>query len=273
MASARWIRLDVGWSSSDWIGELRPPSRLAWIELLCYVKSHGVAGTVPLPSTAILSRLWDISRNAIDEMISGGMADGAIVFDGRDCLITGWGDRQMDKKAAERMRAYRERQKALSDEKEADKGGLGDVLLRPLRALRPRARPPDTDSDSDIDTTTSSPKSPPSSPAAREDDEEIERELKANQPTAKLNIVAIHGGTEEPVQIEGHDVGVGIEIEAYKRLCREGRDPPEIIAAAIAHIPSVSELEPPVSLARWGAEDGRPIYEQCLGRAYKELTP
>ena len=46
----------------------------------------------------------------------------------------------------------------------------------------------------------------------------------------------------------------------------------EVIAAAIAYIPAVSNLEPPVSLARWGAKDGRPIYEQCLDRAYRELS-
>lgn len=118
---------------------------------------------------------------------------------------------------------------------------------------------------------TSSP-TPPSPAAAREDDSEIERELKKHQPTAKLNIVAIHGGTSKAVEIEGHKVGVGIEIDVFKRLCREGRDPPEIIAAAIAFIPVVSDLEPPVSLARWGAADGMPIYEQCVAKAYKEAS-
>ncbi len=122
---------------------------------------------------------------------------------------------------------------------------------------------------------TSSPKPPPSDPdeAAREDDEDLEKDLKEHQPRAKLNIIAIHGGTEKPVRIGAHTVGVGVEVEVYKRLCREGHAPPEVIAAAIAHIPVVSNLEPPVSLARWGAEDGRPIYEQCLNRASKELQP
>ncbi len=121
---------------------------------------------------------------------------------------------------------------------------------------------------------TSSPTPPSQDPdgAAREDDDNLEREIKKHRPKAKLNIIAIHGGTEKPVTIEGHRVGVGIEIDVYKRLCRDGHDPPEIIAAAIAYIPVVSDLQPPVSLARWGAEDGRPIYEQCVGRAYKEAS-
>ena len=127
---------------------------------------------------------------------------------------------------------------------------------------------------------TSSPKPPPPEPddglrlgeAAREDDE-LEREIKKHIPRARENVIAIHGGTEEPVTIEGHEVGVGIEIKAFKRLCREAWDPPDIIAAAIAHIPVVSDLQPPVSLARWGAADGMPIYEQCVGRAYKGMAP
>ncbi len=135
------------------------------------------------------------------------------------------------------------------------------------------ARAPDSDSDSNTTKKTSSPPYPPSPrEAAREDDDDIEREIKKHQPTAKLNIIAIHGGTEKAVTIEGYEVGVGVEIDVYKRLCRASHDPPEIIAAAIAYIPIVSDLEPPVSLARWGADDGRPIYEQCVGRAYKEAT-
>jgi hypothetical protein len=265
----RWIRLDTTWSQSEWLADLPAPSRLAWVELLCFVKSHGVAGSVKRPSNAYLARHWDISKNAIEVMFAAAFQDSALVKDGQDLIVTGWSGRQMDKGAAERMRAYRERQKEVGLE-------LDLKNVTPVTRNSPntplRARAPDSDIDSDIDKRTSSP-TPPSRPSAREDDGEIEKELRACQPTAKLNIIAIHGDTEEDVTIEGHQVGVGIEIEVYKRLCREGRDPPEIIAAAIAHIPAVSEIEPPVSLARWGADDGMPIYEQCVGRAYKEVSP
>lgn len=105
-----------------------------------------------------------------------------------------------------------------------------------------------------------------------EDDGDLELEIRKHFPQAKRNIIEIHGGTEEDVRIGEHDVGVGLDLDAYKRICREGRDPPELIAVAIAFIPRVSDLEPPVSLARWGADDGRPIYEQCLGLAHKELS-
>ena len=270
--AVRWIRLDTTWSQSDWLAELPAPSRLAWVELLCFVKSHGVAGSVRKPSTAVLSRMWGISLNAIDTMFSAVFQDGAAVMDGYELIITGWGDRQMDKNAAERMRAYRERQQG--KEADPDPPNVTDVTRNnPNSPLRARA--PDSDIDSDIDKRTSSPpypRAPAHARADREDDQDLEQAIRKHLPQARKNIIAIHGDTEMPVSIEGHPVGVGVEIEVYKRLCREGHAPPEVIAAAIAHIPSVSNLEPPVSLARWGAEDGRPIYEQCLDRAYRELS-
>ena len=272
--AVRWIRLDTTWSQSEWIADLPPASRLAWIELLCFVKSHGVAGSVKKPSNALFAQIWGLSKSSVEAMLAAASHDGAVVFDGADIVITGWGVLQMDTKAAVRMKAYRERLKGES----LDQGPPSVTpvtrnkrnALRVTPASRPRARPTLTK------TVTSHPPSP--TPARthargdREDDEDIEQEIRKHQPQAKLNIVAIHGGTSKPVTIEGHKVGLGVEIDTFKRLCRDRRDPPEIIAAAIAHIPVVAELQPPVSLARWGADDGMPIYEQCIGLAYKEAS-
>ncbi len=106
-----------------------------------------------------------------------------------------------------------------------------------------------------------------------EDDINLEQEITDALPMARAHIVRIHGGTEDPVTIGKHKVGVGIEINAFRDLCRTGVDPPHIIASAIAHLPDVTKLGTPVSLARWGwdAEDGPAIYEQCVGEAYKAL--
>lgn len=94
--------------------------------------------------------------------------------------------------------------------------------------------------------------------------------MKQHQATARLNIVTIHGGTEGAIEIEGHLVGVGIDINRYRKFCEAGRHPPDIIAEAIAYLPTVTELEPPISLARWEADsDGWSVYEQCVGLAYK----
>ena len=97
----------------------------------------------------------------------------------------------------------------------------------------------------------------------------LKDEIKKSLPAARRNIVAIHGGEEGAVEIEGQLVGVGVEINAFRTWCETGRDPPDIIAAAIAYLPDVTKLGTPVSLARWAAKDGPEIYEQCVGRAYK----
>ena len=268
----RWIRLDTTWSQSEWLADIPAPSRLAWVELLCFVKSHGVAGSVKRPSNATLSRMWNISRNAIEAMFSAAFQDGAVVMDGPDLLITGWSDRQMDTRAAERMRAYRERLKGRGDDSAPP--NVTPVTRNNENSLIARARLTETLTK----TNTPSSREPPSTrgPAgvAREDgDDDLEREIQKHLPEARKNVIAIHGDTKADVMIEGYPVGVGVEIDVFKRLCRARRDPPEIIAAAIAHIPLVSDLTPPVSLARWGAPDGMPIYEQCVGRAYKEVSP
>ncbi len=319
----RWIRLDVTWDQSEWLEELPPSSQLAWVKLLCYVKAFGVAGSVKKPSPASLARKWDLSRSSIEAMLAASFKNGAAVLEGSDLLITGWSFRQMDPKAAARVKAWRSKlrtdsvlKKPILTTPEAEATEAvntrflklkGDSehekpILTKTRGSKPKpkkghshdskddsehetlrsvtrnkkavlARAPD--SDSDRDKRTSSPPYPRARThaKAREDDKDLELEIRKHIPKARENIVTIHGGTEEPVTIEGHKVGVGIEVDVYKRLCRDGHDPPAIIAAAIAYLPTVSDLEPPVSLARWGAEeDGRPIYEQCVGRAYKEAT-
>ena len=273
--AVRWIRLDVTWSQSEWLENLPPASQLAWVKLLCFVKSSGVAGSVKRPSNAYLARIWGLSRSSVEVMLAAASHDGAVVFDGADIVITGWGVRQIDVKAAVRMKAYRERLKGESHDQ--DPPTVTPVTrnernaLRVTPASRARARPTVTK------TVTTHPPSPtPARDRAREDredDENLEQEIQKHIVKARKNVIAIHGGTEEPVTIEGHQVGVGVELDVFKRLCRARRDPPEIIAAAIAHIPIVSDLQPPVSLARWGADDGMPIYEQCVGRAYKEVSP
>ena len=165
--------------------------------------------------------------------------------------------------------------------------GASQPLRRDVGTKRPNLPPQRGDvedergDDSDVNVGTERPTtsvvplhstSPTTSPA-REDDEDLERELKENEPQAKLNIIVIHGGTEDDVEIKGHQVGMGIDINRYRRRCRAGGDPPEIIAAAIAYLPIVTGLAPPLSLAPWDRNPA--IYEQCIGRAYhdQEATP
>lgn len=148
------------------------------------------------------------------------------------------------------------------------------------QALRARARDlplPDLPLPSRTEPDLPDPPLPGRAEHGGEDDETpvigLEEQITRAIPRARENIVAIHGGTDEPVEIEGHQVGVGIEIRAFRRICRRGQEPPEIIAEAIRFLPEVATLEPPVSLARWGADDGPELFAQCVHRAYKAAPP
>lgn len=110
MSGSRWIRVDTTWSTSAWVVDLSPEARLCWIELLCYVKAHGYAGEVKRLSYGAASRLWGVTRNAVTEMEQAAMEDDALLSEDGRWVITGWGDYQQDKTAAERMRRYRQRQ-------------------------------------------------------------------------------------------------------------------------------------------------------------------
>ena len=94
--------------------------------------------------------------------------------------------------------------------------------------------------------------------------------MSTHLPTARANLLGIRGGEEEPIEIAGHMVGLGVEVNVFKRICAAGVDPPEIVAAAIAHIPHcVTNAEAPFSLAIWN--DGE-TYERCIAAAYKAAT-
>jgi hypothetical protein len=166
--------------------------------------------------------------------------------------------------------------------------GASQPLRRDVGTERPDRPPQRADvedergDDSDVNVGTERPitsvgplhpTSPTTSPA-REDEENLKQEIEHHQATARINIVTIHGGTEGAVEIEGHFIGVGIDITRYRKFCEEGAHPPDIIAAAIAYLPVVTGLEPPISLARWeGESDGWSVYEQCVGLAHKGTAP
>lgn len=114
--TSRWIRLDTTWSQSEWVSALEPEARLAWIELLCHVKAHGYAGSVKRLTPAVAARLWSLRVTAVTVMEQAAIADEALVVDADEWVVTGWSTRQTDPKAAERMRRYRERQQALTEE-------------------------------------------------------------------------------------------------------------------------------------------------------------
>jgi hypothetical protein len=86
------------------------------VELLCHVKAHGTAGAAKRLAAHIAARVTGVTRDAFETMERAAIEDGALVVDEGEWVITGWSDRQVDPTAAERMRRYRERLQALTEE-------------------------------------------------------------------------------------------------------------------------------------------------------------
>ncbi|HWV56065.1 MAG TPA: hypothetical protein VNZ57_01215 [Longimicrobiales bacterium] len=115
MAQRRWIRLDVGWSNSDWLVALNPGGRLAWIELLGYVKVFGSAGRAKAMGVAAAAKRWDIPAEDVQAMLDAAIEDEALQIDGDVWVVVNWNRYQdVDATAAERNRRYRQSRARLS---------------------------------------------------------------------------------------------------------------------------------------------------------------
>jgi hypothetical protein len=110
----RWIRLDVGWDTSEWLMFLGPAEQLAWIKLLCWVKTRGVSGACKALSPKAAGKVWGIAPSDVTAMLEAAREAGAVECDGEEWRIAKWDEYQKpDTGAKDRMRAYRERQEAL----------------------------------------------------------------------------------------------------------------------------------------------------------------
>jgi hypothetical protein len=106
--------------------------------------------------------------------------------------------------------------------------------------------------------------------AAREDGEHVDQEGHSEAWwMARANIVAIRGGTEQPVEIHGQTLGLGIDLAAYQRIVATGHATEEVVASAIAYLPEVTGLDAPMTLRLW--EHDPAVLEQCLAKARTEL--
>lgn len=115
MATRRWIRLDADWDTSDWLIDLQPGGRLAWIELMCYVKRSGKEGRVKAMTPRAASRLWRIAEDDVIEMLEDATEDGALALDDGDWVLANWRKYQeVDATTKERSRRYRESKSRLS---------------------------------------------------------------------------------------------------------------------------------------------------------------
>lgn len=117
--SSRWVKLNASWMESEWLIVLSAEARLAWVQLLCYTKTHGLAGRVKVKPTAVFARQSYLGEESVEQMIRAAKADGALEESDGDWLITGWGKHQGDETAAERMRRLRAK-KEREDAESAD---------------------------------------------------------------------------------------------------------------------------------------------------------
>jgi hypothetical protein len=104
---------------SEWLIVLSAEARLAWVQLLCYTKTHGLAGRVKVKPTAVFARQSYLGEESVEQMIRAAKADGALEESDGDWVITGWGKHQGDETAAERMRRLRAK-KERKDAESAD---------------------------------------------------------------------------------------------------------------------------------------------------------
>lgn len=114
MSTERWLRINTCWSDSEWLYEHTPGVRLAWIELLCYVKRDGVRGRAKAISVPVASNKWRIPKEDVVTLLSVSQQDGALQVDGGDWVITNWIKYQGE--SNERVKRFREKKEAKKTE-------------------------------------------------------------------------------------------------------------------------------------------------------------
>jgi hypothetical protein len=111
---SRWLRIDTTWSSSAWVAELPPESRLCWIELLCYAKAHGIAGRVKALSPQVAARTWGVTPSNALLMLEAAEAHGALTVEVGEWVLSTWRKYQGDETSADRQKRYRASRSRLS---------------------------------------------------------------------------------------------------------------------------------------------------------------
>lgn len=125
----KWLRLDISWSTSDWLCVLSAEARLAWVELLCYVKAYGTAGRARAKSPEAFARMIYVGEESIRQLLKAAEMHGALSVVEGDWIIVKWREYQCDENNANRQARFRENQKSRSDAPESN----GSNALRPLR--------------------------------------------------------------------------------------------------------------------------------------------
>lgn len=291
-ATRRWFRLDITWSASTWLAVLRPGGRLGWIELLGYVKGHGVAGRVKALPPEIAAKRWGIPTRDVQAMLDAATGNGALRTEDGDWVITGWKKYQeVDNTAAERMKRHREKKGARSGQTAPLRRNSRNVRRNPSRDSDV-----DVDPDVDVDRERTATPSPPPPPEPREGgrsrshgnpDPHVNGNgavahpsrtalVRAAEPVARLGLNRLRGRDDEgDVEVTPRGgrpqlVGYGLDLMAWRSWATFARtEDPEILARALWHVVDlVEDITPPMTMALVEKLPG--VLEQAVHRALEE---
>lgn len=207
-APRRWIRLDVGWDRSDWLADLPPGSRLAWVLLLGYVKTVGVAGSVKAMSSRGAARDWNIPEAEFCLMMEAAIRDGAVLKPNPETWEIAHWDRYQQDGAAERQRRHRADRSRLSPLRDVTEHSVTPVTLR-TQALRSDETLTLTLTETKETSTDSSPSAPKRRGRTVVDQSPLFDELKAEYPKRKGG----QGWQDARMAVERH-LKAGVPAEA-----------------------------------------------------------
>lgn len=86
---APWLALAIDWNDSPMFDDANHGVRLAWVNLLCFVKAQGRAGKVRLRGKAFANQ-YRLTVEAVDEMLVKANNGGAITRQGDEVTVMNW---------------------------------------------------------------------------------------------------------------------------------------------------------------------------------------
>jgi hypothetical protein len=96
---------------SEWLVVLSAEARLAWVQLLCYVKAHGHGGRVKAKPVLVFARQNFIGEEAAEQMLRAAKMNGALREEDGAWVVQNWHRHQGDETNAERQQRWREKRR------------------------------------------------------------------------------------------------------------------------------------------------------------------
>lgn len=106
----RYLKLNANWMESEWLIVLSAEARLAWVQLLCYVKTNGIGGRVKAKPIIIFAQQNFMGEESVAQMIRAAKIDGALIEEDGVWIMQNWAVHQGDETNAERQRRFRSKQ-------------------------------------------------------------------------------------------------------------------------------------------------------------------